>query len=604
VATVTTTTPRRPVRQRSDLRSRPGLTSTQYAIGLAAILLVAATLRLLFPVADPPWFSPVGVVWHDEGAWVHNARNRALAGAWVLAGDRWNPMFITPVLTGLEFLSFSAFGVGLWQARAVSEVMGTLSVLLLGLGVARVGGRPAGLAAGALLATNFVAVSYDRAALMEATMVSLIVASWYCYARSADSARWGIAAGAAAVGAFFTKASAVFFLAALAGDAMLTIALERGVLGGGGTRDGAPADRRVAGAWNTLVGLAGAGLASLAVFVMPRWQEYRFYNWQMSVLRKPAYSPKALLDRLTWFPVIHDLFTRMWVVLAAGLVTALGLLGRWRRVAPAERLLASWLVLGTTELVLHDIGNERRFVFLIPALVALASLTLLRDRCLVDEATSRLPFRRTLLAVPIVLAFAYVLAGPLVRVPFLDDLHANVFRQAVRWSGFAAAVLCAALYVRWSRTARLLARVRWGLGAGLFVVVGVMGMDLRQYAQWASIRTSKNYEAMLAVGRWLPPGTLVHGKLANGLALESRITPIFVGRGFGNYEDRASRTDIRYLLTYLRPSFGYESQARNPVTSEILAACPGWRIVREFDVAESPGGHDRAALIDKYPDRH
>ncbi len=46
---------------------------------------------------------------------------------------------------------------------------------------------------------------------------------------------------------------------------------------------------------------------------------------------------------------------------------------------------------------------------------------------------------------------------------------------------------------------------------------------------------------MVAIGRWLPPGTLVHGKLANGLALESRITPVFVGRGFGNYEDRARR---------------------------------------------------------------
>ena len=68
----------------------------------------------------------------------------------------------------------------------------------------------------------------------------------------------------------------------------------------------------------------------------------------------------------------------------------------------------------------------------------------------------------------------------------------------------------------------------------------------------------------MAVGRWLPPGTLVHGKLANGLALESRITPVFVGRGFGNYEDRARRPDIRYLLTYVSPSPGLESQARKP----------------------------------------
>jgi hypothetical protein len=78
---------------------------------------------------------------------------------------------------------------------------------------------------------------------------------------------------------------------------------------------------------------------------------------------------------------------------------------------------------------------------------------------------------------------------------------------------------------------------------------------------------------------------------------------VFVGRGFGNYEDRTHRPDIRYLLTYIKPTMGYESQAHDPVTMEILAACPGWKVVREFDVAETPSGRDRAALIDKYPDR-
>ena len=62
----------------------------------------------------------------------------------------------------------------------------------------------------------------------------------------------------------------------------------------------------------------------------------------------------------------------------------------------------------------------------------------------------------------------------------------------------------------------------------------------------------------------LPPGTLVHGKLANGLALENRIRPIFVGRGFGNYDDRKTRDDVRYILTYVAPSLGYESQAGIP----------------------------------------
>ncbi len=31
--------------------------------------------------------------------------------------------------------------------------------------------------------------------------------------------------------------------------------------------------------------------------------------------RKPAYSLDALVDRASWFPILHDLFTRMWFVI-------------------------------------------------------------------------------------------------------------------------------------------------------------------------------------------------------------------------------------------------------------------------------------------------
>src|SRR5687767_15335185 len=124
------------------------MTNRRFWLWLTAIVLLAMVLRGLFPAADPPWRSTVGVVWHDEGAWVHNARNKALFGEW--RQDEWNPMFIAPVFTGLEYLSFSAFGVGVRQARLVSELAGVASVILLALGVRRLGGNLAGLIAGGL----------------------------------------------------------------------------------------------------------------------------------------------------------------------------------------------------------------------------------------------------------------------------------------------------------------------------------------------------------------------------------------------------------------------------------------------------------------------
>ena len=130
------------------------------------VLGLAAALRGVFPTADPPWQTSVGVVWHDEGAWVHNARNKALFGSWRL--DEWNPLFIAPVFTGLEYLSFerSAWACARhdWFPRSRCRSPCCCSASASG------GSRAicAGMLAGGLLATNYVYVMYNRAAIMEA----------------------------------------------------------------------------------------------------------------------------------------------------------------------------------------------------------------------------------------------------------------------------------------------------------------------------------------------------------------------------------------------------------------------------------------------------
>ncbi|HSC27172.1 MAG TPA: glycosyltransferase family 39 protein [Vicinamibacterales bacterium] len=545
---------------------------------LLAVAACALALRLAFPTADPPWRATVGVVWHDEGAWVHNARNRALFGAWVQ--DAWNPMYVAPVFTALEYASFAVFGVGVWQARLVSELMGLASVLLVAFGVARLAGRVAGVFAGALLATNYVYLMYNRAALMEATMVALMVASWYGYVRAQESARWGALAAACALLAYFSKAAAAFFVVALAVEALAALWL----------RDAGNERARTA-ARATLAGLAGCGLIALFVFVIPNWTEYRFYNWQMSVTRKPSYDLASLRDRITWFPIAHDIFTRMWFVVFVGGIGALGWLARFRRLTGPHRLLLLWIALGATELILHDVGNERRFIFFIPPLVAVSAVVLGRDRTLVGQEVGGLSRRQALLALPIVIFALYVLAGALVRLAFIYEIG-----PGVRWSAATALVCTVLLYATWPAAPKLLAERGWGVRDAALLCALVAAGQIAQFGQWAAGRTYKNYQASVALGKHLPTGTLVHGKLANGLSLENRIRPIFVGRGFGNYEDRKVRDDVRYILTYIYPRVGYEG----PVIEDVLQAYPNRRIIVTFDVAETTTGNDRAALIDKF----
>ena len=82
------------------------------------------------------------------------------------------------------------------------------------------------------------------------------------------------------------------------------------------------------------------------------------------------------------------MFTRMWFALLVGVIGAWGLVVRWRVAAAGERLLLWWVALGALEFMLHDVGNERRFVFLIPAFVALAAWCW-RDSVLLPEAAAR-----------------------------------------------------------------------------------------------------------------------------------------------------------------------------------------------------------------------
>jgi hypothetical protein len=557
---------------------------------LLAIVAFGALLRTVWLRADPPWFPTVGVIWHDEGAWVHNARNKVLFGDW--RQDEWNPMYVAPVFTAAEYASFRAFGVGTWQARLVSAVAGTLSIALLAFGVRRVAGTTAGLIAAALLATNYVYVMYDRAAIKEALMIAFIVAAWWASTRAEDRAWWGAAAGVLAACAYFTKAAAAFYVAALAIAAAWSLAwpaAEHHAPSSPIAHRPSPRRERRAAAW-TIAGLAVAFGAALACFVLPHWADYRFYNWQMSVTRKPSYDLRSILTRISWFPIQHDQFSRMWFVLVAAIFGAWSVVIRWKRARVSERLLLLSVVLGVLELLVHDVGNERRFVFLIPILIALAAIVLARGRGLLPEEAQRVSRSTVWLLAPAVLYTAYVVCGPIARLFFIYEVKGEA-----RLSGAFALVLGGLVLMFWTRAARWLSSGRWSQRTAGVLTLVLVAANVVEFAQFARARTYKNYDASVALGQVLPPGTLVQGKLANGLSLENRIRPIFIGHGFGNFEDRKTRKDVRYILTYTVPRVGYEGSQ----IEDVLAAYPGWRVMMTFDVAETPAGHDRAALIDK-----
>jgi 4-amino-4-deoxy-L-arabinose transferase-like glycosyltransferase len=554
-------------------------------LSLVAIFAIGIAMRTLWLRADPPVFDPVGIVWHDEGAWVHNARNQALWGVW--RTDAWNPVFVTPVFTALEYGAFKTLGVGLWQARTVPVISGIATIAFLIIGLHAIAGRRAAATGGLLLATAYAFVMWNRAALMESTMTAAIAGSWAAYALSARRATWAIAAGILAILAWFTKAAAAFFIAALILDALTMLTSGRRWR-----------DASRSAAWMTIAGTVVAGLAFAAAFVLPHWYEYRFYNWQMSVTRKPDYSWTALLDRASWLPVVQSVFSRMWIIFAVAMAGLVAIVGRWRDAHRGERLLALWVLIGLAELIVHDSGNERRYVMFIPALIALASLVLTQAWPLIGGTAPRARWQRVVV-VPLGLLVAYLVVGSLLRPVFIDAINSGHLRTVVRLSaGLAFAGLALTIW-KWNDVVVHGRRPLSPVVAAWCVALTVAG-QLADYAIWARHRDELNYRASVEIGRLLPAGTLVQGKLANGLALDNHIRPLFVGNGFGNYDDRLRRTDARYILTYDLPRIGFESSDGSGLIQTILDRYPRRRVVISLDVDETPAP-DRATLIDKFP---
>jgi 4-amino-4-deoxy-L-arabinose transferase-like glycosyltransferase len=123
--------------------------------------------------------------------------------------------FITPdkppLARWIQAISIKVFGYSPWSALLPSAIAGALSVWLLIVMVRRVWGRPAGLAAGVVLALTPMAVAVSRSSNPDAIFVLMLVLAAFATERlvATDQRRWAAAAGVLSGLAFVTKMLAV-----------------------------------------------------------------------------------------------------------------------------------------------------------------------------------------------------------------------------------------------------------------------------------------------------------------------------------------------------------------------------------------------------------
>lgn len=145
---------------------------------LFILLILAFILRIVYLQCDTP-------LWHmytDEGWKTLDARTFILTGDWYLSPNA-SPyyLFLFPVFTILEVISFLLFDIGYIQARIFPIICGLLTIFLSYKMVQRLFGGYWGLLAGFFLSFNYFFVMFNRSALVETPVICLMVMSLYFF---------------------------------------------------------------------------------------------------------------------------------------------------------------------------------------------------------------------------------------------------------------------------------------------------------------------------------------------------------------------------------------------------------------------------------------
>jgi len=183
-------------------------------LGLACLLVIAATVRLQHIKADPPVLLPSisgsAGIYFDEGIYCHNARNRILFGQWIT--DEWNPLVYNAPLTLVYFLAFKIFGISIVTVKALSIFMGLAGILFFTLGTRAYLDTARSLGVAALFALDFYGVMYNRIGLLENFTCLCFLASFFLFIRARGRLRPLFFLGMTTAVAALSKYLFVYFL--------------------------------------------------------------------------------------------------------------------------------------------------------------------------------------------------------------------------------------------------------------------------------------------------------------------------------------------------------------------------------------------------------
>ncbi len=507
------------------------------------ILVAGWSVRIIDLDADPPPTLSWSQGPYTDGALVvHNARNQALFGSWIL--DQAKDIYFYPISNISTWLVFKLSGVGRGQAAMANTVFGILSILIVSGGILRAFGRRPAILWAILASFNYFLIMYDRLAIAEPAMILLLSLSFLSFSFADRGRVWQFLAGFFAVLAVLIgKAHAFYFPLAI----LLTLLVT-------GSNRKKPAWKRI------VIALTGIAFALLlwGIFLGIPHGDYIFSQASQASFEKHADDSVEVAKRI-W----RNLFDmgvqtrsmhRMPVVFCLAMIGLLGFLGRgWkglRKENPLAILFLFWLILGWISISTQSTPSPRYLLALMFPFLYFASRPL---DSLLREQRIRWSFPRESLAIGawILLIFFWVyqplsMAGWSMVSMFRKlnignsitaqitgggDFGKVMFAQIVSLLVVAILAITAWRSPKRKRTFSLRVKPRQ-LRVIAFVAIGsVLLIHLGQWGSWKKGQTNYLRDASTDIAEVLGPGAKLIGPYAPALGLDNDLPAYpFLGR--------------------------------------------------------------------------
>lgn len=480
------------------------------------LAMLAFALRALWLDADPPANLTFSISpFTDEGFMVQNARSKLLFGSWLL--DDFFRMAVSALFSLIEFANFWLFGPGFVEARLVSVLFGTGSVVLVFFLLRRERGTLAGFLGSSLLTTNYLFVMQNRLALEESAMLFFVLVSlWFLTARPARAAQFFFAGLAAAVAAFFLKLSGIFLLPALFAELLRQrFLVHDSPLKALGNRP----------LWLAALAL-GVGVLVWVSFVLVPFGHPAWLMVDQNTIHSQGGKPHGLLE------LVRQVFTlgtsdrlvmrapAIFLFAGIGFVSLLAAFSK--RLRDAESLEFSLALLLGSAVVLLSSTNYRPLRYQMTLLVPATLWAALVMERLVARGFERVSWswRSALAVLPVTLIGSYALLHGLyswIRSPGTPPSYGALLPQAVAFSA-----LCLGVGTWLVRSGRAPWNISLGRVRGFVVAALLLGgaFDVVQYGRWALDRRYDLITLSRAL-RALPRGSVIAGPWASSATLET-----------------------------------------------------------------------------------